>query len=413
MRPIALGVAAVLHAATPATAAAELSFTTRAIGEARDVRPDSLFAPGLPLTNLGRERSRIEQELRGHAGPVSMLLTGMVSSLQGEKPRGELVINELYVDLGAGANRYTVGKKILSGGVGYGFRPIDVIQREVRRGVLPPTLEGIPHVAWEHFSAQAAWSLIYANPGRGRRAAAMDDEALALRSYHRLGDVDLHGVARLSSRHGIETGAAVSLVPSESLELHGSFLLQRRGERRVPLSEPASTAELLSAGSAVGYRTLDWPLKVLAGMTWTAAGGSSLLGEIWWDGTAPAAEDWRTLAGQTRRRLALANASGVPAAAIAGSLAASTRLFQAPNLTRKSVLLRYAWTDPAGGSWSYSADALYTPEDAGWVATAAAAWVRDGLRVDIGARRYGGARQSGYRLLPEKHVIFAGVSLAY
>lgn len=409
-RTLALCLVALLGAT--ATRAAELSLTSRAVGEAHGVRDDSLFAPGLPMTSLGGERGRMEQEVRARAGPVSMLLTGTLSAEQGRKPRAKLLANELYVDLGTGANRYTLGRKMLSSGVGYGFRPIDVIQREVRRGVLPPTLEGIPHVAWEHYSAQAAWSLVYANPGRGRRSEARDDESLALRSYHRLGDNDLHGVARLSSRHGIEAGAAVSLVPDDSLELHGSLLMQRRGERPVPRPDPANAAQLLSA-SAVGVRALEWPLKALAGMTWTTEGGSSVLAEMWWDGTAPTAQDWRTLARQARRRLALADVPGVPAAAIAGSLAAATRLFQAPNLTRKGVLLRYAWTDPAGGSWSYSADALHTPEDGGWVVTGAAAWVRDGLRVDIGVRRYGGARQSGYRLLPEKRVIFAGLSLAY
>lgn len=404
-------------AAAPAAAAgdpvADLSYKTRLVAEDRGVRGDSIFAPGLPLTGFGRDRGRLEQEVRGRIGPASLLLTGTGFSEEGRTPAARLLANEAYVDFRAGENHFTIGKKILSGDVAYGFRPIDVIQRELRLQVLPPALEGVPNLAWERFTKDTAWSVILANSGHGRRSDPKRDGSLTVRHYRRSDGTDLHAVARVSDRYRLEAGAALSTVPNESLELHASFLVQRRGERRVPLAEPATISALLDPDRAVGVTTLNTPRKALAGFTWTWESGWSVIGEAWWDGTAPSAADWQTLAAQARRRNALLGLTGVPEAAIAGSLAASTRLFQAPSVSRRTALVHVGWTDPAGGGWTAALEVLRTLEDGGWTATAAAGWEGDRVRFDAGMRRFGGKADSVYRLLPERGLLFAGVSLAF
>jgi len=409
--------ACALFASTPSLAAedpaVDLAWKTRVVGEAHGLRRDSIFDAGLPLTAFGRDRARAEGEARGRAGPVSLLLTATESAQEGERASGKLLANEAYVDFGKGENRITAGKKILSGDVGYGFRPIDVIQREARLQVLPPALEGVPNLSLEYFTAQTAYSIVIANPGNGRRGDPKDDGSLALRYYRRAGGADLHGIARYSDRFKLEAGGALSAVPHESLELHASFLMQRRGERQAPLAEPASSADLLAPDRAVQTVILNAPGKALGGFTWTAENGWSVMGEAWWDGTAPTAEDWKTLARQTKQRNALLFVPGVPAAAVTGSLAASTRLFQQPGLSRRNLLGRIAWTDPAGSGWTASLDAVRTLEDGGWVATAAAGWQGNRWRLDAGLRRYGGRPDSAYRLFPERGIAFLGASLAF
>ena len=417
MRSTRVATLACMLASTPGFAAEEafvdLAWKTRAVGEAHSPRPDSVFEAGLPLTSFGRDRARLEQEARGRIGPVQVLGTATAIAQEGDSPSGKLLANELYVDSGADKDRYTLGKKILSGDVGYGFRPIDVIQREARMQILPPPLEGVTHLAWERFSPATAWSVVLANPGHGRRDDPKDDGSLALRHYRRESGADIHTVARYSDRYRLEAGAAASAVPRPSLELHASFLVQRRGERLEPLAEPASTAELLAPDLAVRTTTLNNPRKGLAGLTWTEEQGWSVLVEGWWDGTASTAENWRTLGAQAEQRNALLGAPGVPAAAVSGSLAASTRMFQQPSLSRRNLLGRIAWTDPAGGGWSGSLDLLLTLEDGGWVSTAAAGWQGNRWRLDTGLRRYGGKPDSAYRLLPERGIAFAGIAVAY
>lgn len=390
----------------------DFGWTTRLVGEGHELRRDSPFAAGLGLTSFGRDRYRIEQELRGRAGPVSLLLTATESGQEGAKPTGRFVANEAYADFSAGGERFSVGKKVLSADVGYAFRPIDVLQRESRLQMMPPQLEGIPSLSWDNFSTDGAWSLVIANPGHQRRGEAREDGSVALKLYRRIASADFHGVLRSSNRYGLEVGAAASMVPSDALEFHASLLVQRRGERRVPLADTASVASLLAADSALVTEAIDSPRKALLGGTWTTEGGFSVLGEFWWDGTAPTSSDWQRLRRQAAQRAALLGLLGVPAAAVAGATAASTRMFDQGNFAQRGMLTRLAWSDP-GGRVSASADLLKSLGDGGWTATAAFAWQGEKLRIDAGLRRYGGPADSAYRLLPERAAAFVGFSLAY
>jgi hypothetical protein len=392
--------------------AAELGWTTRLVGESHELRRDSPFSTGLPLTGFGRDRYRIEQELRGRTGPVSLLLTATESGQEGAKPTGRFLANEAYVDFSLGGQRFSAGKKVLAGDVGYAFRPIDVLQRESRLQMMPPQLEGIPMLSWDNFSTDGAWSLVIANPGHQKRGDARDDGSMALKLYRRVAAADFHGVLRNSTRFGLEAGAAASWVPDEALELHASLLLQQRGERRLPVADTTPVAALLAADGAIVTEATRSPSKALVGGTWTTAEGYSLMVETWWDGSAPAAADWQRLARQAARRQAMLGLPGIPDAAVAGSTAASTRIFDRGNLARRGLLARLAWTQPGGG-WSLSADMLRSLDDGGTTLTTAASWQGDRLRLDAGLRRYGGRADSAYRLLPEATTAFVGVSLAY
>ena len=252
-----------------------------------------------------------------------------------------------------------------------------------RSQILPPALTGVPNLAWERFTAEEAWSLIYANPGHRQRSDPKADGSLNLRYYGRAGKTDLHAVARASDRFGLEAGGAFSTVPHESLELHGSFLQIKRDE----------------FGKS--------PAKALAGFTWTFESGWSVIGEAWWDGTAPTATDWQNLSARARQLRSV-----LPAPAVPGALAGLTRMFQLPNYSRQTALAHFGWTDPAGSGWSANFDLLRTLEDRGYTLTAAASYEADKLRVDFGVRRFGGSPDSAYRLLPEKGLLFIGVSLA-
>ncbi|MBL8490526.1 MAG: hypothetical protein JNM82_07080, partial [Rhodocyclaceae bacterium] len=344
-------------------------------------------------------------------GPINLLLTAQANGQEGRQPSSKAIANEAYADFGSGADRFTLGRKIMSGDVGYGFRPLDVVQRENRRQLAPPALEGIPVVAWERYTAESAWSLIYANPGHGRRGQARQDEAVALRVFRRAGSADLHGVLRLSGRHGAEIGAGFAAVPGESLEIHASALVQARGER---LAVPSHTGPaILNPDQAYVVETVRAPRRALAGFTWTWEGGWSLLGEAWWDGTAPGKNDWRRLRVQSDVRRVLAGIPAIPAGAVAGVVATSTRLYEVENLQRRNALGRVSWTDPSGDGWSAALELLLTPEDRGRVATATLGREFDGWKIEAGLRRYAGPAGSAWRMFPERGAAFVSVSLAY
>ena len=127
--------------------AIDLAWTTRAVAEPHRLRDDSVFGAGLPLTGFGRDRARIEQEARGRLGPVNLLATVTASGQEGAKPETKFVAHETYVDFSLGGERFSLGRKVLSGDVGYAVRPLDVLQRESRLQLAPPPLSGIPMIA--------------------------------------------------------------------------------------------------------------------------------------------------------------------------------------------------------------------------------------------------------------------------
>lgn len=401
------------HAATDAPPAVEWSGTQRLLLEDHRLRDSSPFSAGLPLTGFGHDRARAELELKARAGAFRFSGVARHAAEDGSKPVTGGDVNEAYLDLGSGADRFTIGRKLLSGDVGYAFRPIDVLQRETRLRVLAPPLKGVDALAWERFTESGALSVLWSNPGQGRQDTARHDEAVALKLYRRNGETDWHGVLRASERYGAELGAAFSTVPKESLEVHGSALVQRRGERLAPLADGAPPSALLDPALALTSRTVSAPGKALAGFTWTVEGGWSLLGEAWWDATAPGRDDWRRLASQAKTRRTLAALPGVPALAVAGATAAATRLFAVDNMHRRATLLRLSWTDPSGSPWSAALDWLRSAEDRGWSATASVIWQGERWRWEAGLRRYGGPADSAFGLLPERSVAYAGAGWSF
>jgi hypothetical protein len=390
----------------------DFSYKIRAVGEDHVPQTDSVFAPGLPLTSFGKDRGRVEGEVRGRAGPLSLQVTETVNKQAGTDPTSRALINQAYFDFGENEIRGSAGKKVLSYDVGYGFRPLDLIQREARLAVLPPALEGVNNLTLEHFTAQRAVSVIAANPGNGHEPDPKDDGSLSLRYYQRVGTADAYGTARYSDRFRFEAGGAFSAVPDPSIELHGSGLYQRASELTVPAATPGPQALLASDGALVTQQIHD-AYKALAGFTWTFENGWSFIGEAWYDGSAPGTSDWQRLAAQAGRRNTIALLPGVPSAAVDGSMAASTRMFQQQSLTRRTALAHFGWSDPAGSGWSATLDLLRSLDDRSVSLTAAVSLDLDKVRLDAGVRAFRGSSDSVYGLLPERGILFAGAAFSF
>jgi hypothetical protein len=239
--------------------------------------------------------------------------------------------------------------KVLSGDVGYAFRPLDVLQRESRLQLAPPPLTGIPMIAWDNFGADSAWSLIVANPGHGpaMRAARGARRRLAGAAlFRRIAGADFHGVRGTRRATGWNSAPASRRCPTRrwncmarccSSSAASGACRWRRG-RRGAVAECGRRALQEGAPRSRG--------KALLGATWTTAeSGFLAMGEVWWDGSATA-DDWRRLRANAAAARALRGLPGVPDIAVAGANAASTRIFDQGNLARRGLLARLAWSEP-------------------------------------------------------------------
>lgn len=203
------------------------------------------------------------------------MLRGLFTARHDTRDGDALRINELSLERPLAGGFASAGKKVMSWDVGYAFRPLDVVQQEDRRALNPVTLEGVPMLAWEAFDESRAITVVWTNPGRGKRDQPRDDGALAVRLYRQLGSTDQYAVLRASQRNGLEGGVSFSHVASEAFEVHGSVLLQQRHD-----------AWVYGARTPPRWQPRNGGGKALAGFTWTTESKFSVLGEAWLDRTA-------------------------------------------------------------------------------------------------------------------------------
>lgn len=320
---------------------------------------------------------------------------------EGRQPEPGGVIQQFHYDgeLGDGWG-YTVGRKLMSWGVGFGFKPLDVVQREDRRGLNPPPLVGVPLLALARYTADTAWTLAWTRPGGGEDSRDSRDESLALYGYRLAGDDDLHGVLRLSRRRGLEAGVGATRVVGEEWSFHGAALVAARHRPR--LNGLVESGGVLAAADPLAEGQARRAARLVAGAQWTGAAGVSVLAEAWYDGEAYRRADWRRLDELTARQRALAGLA--PAAAIDGNVAWSSQAYLATNLLRENLLLRVAYEDE--GFRPYG-ELLVTPRDGGCVATLGASYEGNRQRLSLGLRRAGGAAGSAYAQAPVKRALWA------
>lgn len=362
------------------------------------------------IASLPASGAIAEAELRASTHVAGVGITS-VATLQAQRFEWSATdsrawFNELYVSGDAAGWQFSAGKKIVAWDVGYGFRPNDFVQQEARRTLLSVTPEGRPVLTAEHFDVSTAWTFVLVNPTRRHDDRGADEPALAARVYRRDGVLDWHGFARWGARTGASAGAAVAWVAGESLELHASARYLVR----------ADTLAIDPAAGMGPVPTNPWqPASVthtgqaLIGGTWTNAQQVSLLAEAWWDGTAPSDSQWDAWNQRNGQLLSLAGVA--PAAAVAGNLAWQASAFGAAgNLRRTNLFARMSWQHD---KWQPALDILYTPADAGRVVTASLAWQGDRVRIDAGARVYGGPASAVLAQVPARRIVYVAGTWAF
>lgn len=368
---------------------------------------NSPYYVGPPTVETARRSARSEVELRAQQGGLNAQGILRQQAADGQRPEYHGIANQFYYDgqITPGLG-WTVGKKAMPWGVGFGFKPLDVIQREDRRGINPPPLVGVPLVALERLTETDAWTIAWTRPAQGGGETDSRDSSLALHWYRLVDGDDLHGVLRLSQRRRVEAGLGATRVIGDEWSVYGAALYQRRGWQRTHL--------LLDSGGT--FASVD-PMteqargsgaKSVAGVQWTGESGVSVLAEAWYDADAWRERDWRALDALTARQQALAGL--VQQSTIDGNIAWSSQAFLATNLLRENALLRLAYDDRDG--FKPYLDVLLTPRDGGRVYTVGAVWQGNRNRFTLGLRQVGGNDRSAYAQAPIRRVVWAEWRLA-
>lgn len=356
-----------------------------------------------PNNLLAEAELRFAKPIQLSGVPVALAASTLAWQQQtaGGAAASKARFNELNASAELDFASITAGKKVLGWDVGYGFRPNDVVQQELRRNLLAVMPEGRPLIELEHFAGDTAATLVWVNPQRlnthEANSRGAGESALAARFYQRQGAADWFAFGRLGTHTGASLGAALAWVASDSLELHASMRLLQRHDG---WATTAGADSRVLASNPWQQTTLGAANQGLLGAQWTGAQQQSLLVEYWHDGNTLSDAQWRAWA---QRNLGLmANptglaAPGAPASARGGNLAWQATPFDAVSLRRDNVLLRASWQPER---WTLSFDALIQPADRGCISTAALQWQGERWRFNASLRHHGGPASALVRQLP-------------
>ena len=317
-------------------------------------------------------------------------------------------INQLYYDDKNEYFSWTFGKKVISWGVGHGFRPLDVIQNENRRLINPPALIGIPLISLEKFSDSSAWSLVWTNPVYGNSESKFSkSESLALRYFRFSENYDFHVVGKFSKEKKAEGGLGVTYIVNENTSLYSSALYTKRYSKMI--NNLIDSVALYSVYDPMKKTYYSNGLRSNVGFQWTGNSGFGVLLEAYYDGQAYGKKDWKRLNLLTKNQLLFSDL--IPDYVLESNIAWSSRAFVQDNLVRENFLLRFSF-DNSDGFKPY-VDFLYSPNDGGVLSTVSVVYEKNNQRYSLGFRNYAGKRDSVFRNVPEKNVTWFRMDLTF
>jgi len=377
-------------------AAMEFSLRGLAIPERNTGNEESPFFLPESFTGKPMESFSKRVEVGIQSGGFRMNAMGEGVFAEGHKPDYDGRLNEMVLDFGLWNQDWSLGKKVLSWGVGFAFRPLDVVQRENRRVLFSAASEGVPLATWQTFSDTGSVTAVLANPGRKPHGqhTPRDDQSIAVGLFQSIGAVDLHGVARYSERQKAEVGAGFFHVVGESLEWHGSLLRAGRYERKLNLLASAG-GNPLAQGNPLQVDAKQGVWRGLIGMGWSGPANLGWLMEAWRDEMAYSRPEWEALIQLTRTQRQLLGLGFDRA--VYGNIAASLDYFNSPSLTRDNLFFRFSYDKEP---WYAGADMLHSITDGGRSLTVSQGYQWSKTKLHLYYRRYGGQKNAVFRMLP-------------
>ncbi len=305
----------------------------------------------------------------------------------------------------------TLGKVGVDWGIGYGYRPLDLLKPYQQNPLGLQVEEGAGTVSLSSFDMDGEWTLIYADSSWNNLDStpfqqAHEQQGIGVRRYQLVGDSEYQWVAYYDDvRHGV-LGASMVTVFGHQWEWHSSFSWQHHSLGYQFSDHILAPARLEKQGSA-------W--QALAGFTWSNEKGHSVIGEYWFDQRAWSHRQWQDAIDWSQQL----NQITTPASAkgIAASLAQG---LNHTNIVQHTLLLHWSWDTQAWLQWQSdqrwhwldkftpTLDLLYAAQDGGMIATQWLnyQWVDTGdysVELEFAARFFIADEDTAYGQIDEKY----------
>ncbi len=210
------------------------------------------------------------------------------------------IIRELYFDHDfSGSFHITIGKKILKWGTGYAFNPCGVI--EPGRQASDPSdrreqYQGRQIVAFDAFSGDRSFTLLYANESRYRDTFHRGKHELASRIYALVGGLDLSLISHWKEKEKFKLGVSTAYTYGSHIELHSELIGQMGSTKQyhLVLSDPNFQPIPHSSSYVARYQHSNkiFP-RLLVGAQYTFDNGISLMIEYFYNREGLTHQEWQ------------------------------------------------------------------------------------------------------------------------
>ncbi|MGF1758637.1 hypothetical protein L4D76_11950 [Photobacterium sagamiensis] len=312
---------------------------------------------------------------------------------QRNRHNDEIILTELFVDRSIYDWDFTVGKKRLDWGVGYSYRPLDIIKSYIQQPTGVYIEEGAWVVAAEYYTATGALTLILADSTTQQETIEPQQKGGGIRYYALVNDWDLQGLMYFDDIRELSVGGSAVTVLGDSASVHVSALWQ---SQYTQLSHRLNAQQYLYVGDPIYSETENGALQLLTGVTYNLENSVSLLAEYWYDERSPDHSQWQSLIDAARQQ----KVSGD----IYGLLSSERQFFSTHNTVQHKLLLHIRYD---GDGWEPVLDLLTSPQDKGLIATARIRyqWMEEHW-LELGARWFAGADNSVFQQLPHEQILF-------
>ncbi len=317
--------------------------------------------------------------------------------------------NELYLSKSLHDWEVTFGRRISSWGVGYGFRPLDLVQQYDQQTLSRQSTIGKNMVALERFSGMSSWSLLWVNPNRSDESENSDIESIASKYSTSRGDYDLHAVFRYNELNRFQLGLGGITILSDEMALHGSLLLSQRYQKQ--LHRLAGQSSILLA-EQFPYESVNYNngFQTVIGMSWSSLSKHSLIAEYWYNEQAYSRQQWRELFELVQKQQNLLTQTAIYPALIQANIAWSATATQAQVLTQHNFMLQWSYD---ADHWKPTANILISPTDKSSMMTLSTTRSTHLFKFEAGIRTFNGASDSVYGGLIINKIVFMTLSGEY
>jgi len=375
---------------------------------------DTLFI--VPDEYIEKPRLTSDQTIELTGGFNQTLLnTGYLLSARNKlsdssSPNTELKVNELFFSKSIDNWELIAGRKISSWGVGYGFRPLDVIQQYDQQTTSLQSMIGKNQFALEYFADMSSWSLLWENPFpkddevENRRLQSFVAKYSTSKESH-----DVHALLRYNNENKLQLGLGGIQIISDSISLHGSLLVSQQYQKQIHAFAGQSTF-FISSNDPYITKKYNNGLQALVGLSWSGISKHNVIAEYWYDEMAYTRQQWEEHFRLAKQLQTMLKQSTIPKELIYGNIAWTANATQAQSLAQHNLMIRWNYD---ADNWKPTINILLSPDDKSNMTTLSITRVYNLFKLEAGMRIFNGTNDSVYGGLIVSNNVFMTFSSEY